>query len=190
MSNHFHLAIEALKVSELSSYIGRVCERYTKYFHRKYNGSGPLWRGRYKSKVVQKEGYLNRLARYIERNPVRAGLNITRPDEYQWSSASCYMKGIDDQLVGVADHPFWSSMGIDVEQRCDTYKRFLLTEQEALEDEKLFRGSKTVIGDKEFQLKLTTFMGRKTARKVGRPRGLSVPGTTLPGSRNDAQAPT
>ena len=57
MSNHFHLAIEALKVSDLSLYIGKVCELYSRYFHRKHGGSGTIWQGRYKSCVVQKEGY-------------------------------------------------------------------------------------------------------------------------------------
>ena len=68
MSNHFHLAIESLKIEDLSAYIGNVCERYTQNIHKKHGGIGLLWQGRYKSKVVQKEGYLNRLGRYIERN--------------------------------------------------------------------------------------------------------------------------
>ena len=75
MSNHFHLAIETLKVKDLSAYIGKVCERYTKYIHKKHGGISPLWQGRYKSKSAQKEGYLSRLGRYIERNLIRAGID-------------------------------------------------------------------------------------------------------------------
>ena len=50
MSNHFHLAIEALKVSDLSRCIGKVCELYSRYFHRKHGGCGTF--GKAGTKVV------------------------------------------------------------------------------------------------------------------------------------------
>ncbi len=75
MSNHFHLAIEALTTRELSAYVGSVCSLYSRYWHRHNGGGrGTIWQGRYKSIPVQMEGYMARLGRYIERNPVVAGI--------------------------------------------------------------------------------------------------------------------
>lgn len=65
MSNHFHLAVESLKINELSSYVGKICELYSRHFHKRRGGCGTLWQGRYKSTVVQKEGYLIRLGRFL-----------------------------------------------------------------------------------------------------------------------------
>lgn len=95
MSNHFHLAIEALDMKELSAYIGTVCSLYSRYWHRQNgNGLGPIWQGRYKSIAVQKDNYMIKLGRYIERNPIAAHVkNIVEADEYLWSSAATYVKG-------------------------------------------------------------------------------------------------
>lgn len=169
MSNHFHIAIEALKIDDLSAYMGKVCERYTKYSHKKYGGLGPLWEGRYKSKVVQKEGYLSRLGRYIERNPIRANLDLEHPWDFKWSSAACYGNQSPDPLIVRNHHPFWETMGVADEDRCKTYRKYLLTEKDALEDEVLFHGQSVVIGDNDFKSKLKNVMGRFIARKVGRP---------------------
>ena len=61
-------------------------------------------------------------------------------------------------------------MGLTNEDRCKTYRNYLLTEKESLEDEALFKGQSTVLGDKDFKSKLKNVMGRLIARKVGRPR--------------------
>ena len=61
-------------------------------------------------------------------------------------------------------------MSLTDEGRCKTYRRYLLTEKEALEDEALFKRESTVVGDKDFKSKLKNVMGRFIARKVGRPR--------------------
>ena len=168
MSNHFHLAVEALKISDLSAYIGKVSERYTKYIHKKYGGGGPLWQGRYKSKVVQKEGYLSRLGRYIERNPIRANLNLKYPWDSKWSSASCYVNNSSDPLVNRIHHPNWNSMGLTDKDRSNTYRKFLLTEKESFEDEELFHNQSSAIGDKDFKSDIKESMGRLIARKPGR----------------------
>ena len=59
--------------------------RYVRYFNYKYQRSGTLWEGRYKSCLVQDERYLLEVYRYIELNPVRAEM-VTEPGEYRWSS--------------------------------------------------------------------------------------------------------
>ena len=102
MSSHFHLAAETVSMSDLSRYIGKVCRRYSVYHHRQYGGSGPLWVRRFRSILVQKEGYLHRLGRYIERNGSRAGMASKRSWDYQYCSAGAYVGGQDDGLVDVS----------------------------------------------------------------------------------------
>jgi len=99
MSNHFHLAVETLTLPDLSSYVGKVTRRFSTYHHRRYGGCGPLWVPRFKSVLVQKEGYLGRLGRYIERNGLRAGAVRTTPWEYRFCSAAAYVSGRNDGLA-------------------------------------------------------------------------------------------
>ena len=170
MSNHFHLAIEAIKIEELSKFIGKVCERYCRYWRKTYGGAGTLWQSRFKSMVVQKEGYLAKLGRYIERNPVAAGLCDYSWD-YPWSSARAYVYGEDDNLVKINETSVFTAMDSIREKRCLKYKRFLLSEKELWEDEaELFESSTPVVGDDLFVSQAVLKYGRLTSRRAGRPR--------------------
>ncbi|WP_444895180.1 transposase [Microbulbifer sp. SSSA005] len=74
MTNHVHLLVTPQLdngVSSMMQALGQVCVRY---FNRAYLRSGTLWEGRYKSCLVQAEDYLLQCYRYIELNPVRAGM--------------------------------------------------------------------------------------------------------------------
>lgn len=83
MSNHFHLAVEVLDIAVLSSFVSGICSQYSKTWHRqRKNGNGTIWQGRYKCIIVQKELYLNQLGRYIEQNPLRAGM-VEAAEDYR-----------------------------------------------------------------------------------------------------------
>jgi putative transposase len=170
MSNHFHLAIEILKVEELSRYVGKVCELYSRYWRRKYGGCGTLWQGRFKSMTVQKEGYLNRLGRYIERNPVAANL-CDVPWDYPWSSAKAYVSGSNDNLVHIEHLLNYMHMGSESDERVERYKSYLLSEREIWQsDAELFGSSAPAVGDDMFIAQAVSKSGRLTSRRVGRPR--------------------
>jgi putative transposase len=62
-----------------------VGRRYVQYFNHAYQRSGTLWEGRYRATVVDSERYLLTVMRYIELNPVRAGM-VAAPEDYAWSS--------------------------------------------------------------------------------------------------------
>lgn len=85
MTNHIHL----LATPEFNQSIGKVFQsvgrRYVQYFNFTYRRSGTLWEGRYRATVVDSERYLLTLMRYIELNPVRAGM-VANPQDYPWSS--------------------------------------------------------------------------------------------------------
>jgi putative transposase len=173
LSSHFHLAIETLSTTDLSAYVGKVCRRYTLYHHDKHGGSGPLWVRRFQSVLVQKQGYLPRLGRYIERNGLRAGLT-GQPWQYTFCSAGAYIKGADDGLVEVNRHPIWGDLSRRQHKRRRAYAAFLGDEAASQQDEPEFRSSAQVIGDEAFLANARRVNGRPTARGRGRPRSTTA----------------
>lgn len=185
MANHYHLAVETLDPATLSRWLGNVQGRYTRYYHKRHGGKGPLWQSRFKSVLVEKESYLGRLGRYIERNALRAQIaGIAYPWDYRWCSASTYVLGTVDKLVEPGRHPFWESMGSDDAERREVFARYLMTAEEAAEEEKLFRNSGMVIGGDTFGKQISQQSGRFTARARGRPRATSSRGLDVLSNRN------
>jgi len=85
MTNHVHLLVTPTSddgVSRLMRHIGR---HYVQSFNFKYARTGPLFDGRFRSTLVQDTRYLLHCIRYIELNPVRAGMT-KEPGDYFWSS--------------------------------------------------------------------------------------------------------
>ena len=167
MSNHFHLVVEALSSRGLSAFLGKVCSLYSRWHHSGKGGSGTLWQGRFRSVAVEKEDYLFRLGRYVERNPLRAQLDdITVPWEYKWSSCRAYVETVSDALVRAATHPYWRTLGDDDQARRDSYKQYVEADDES--DRKLFRSAAAAVGSDNFITNLRLIEGRMATRKVGR----------------------
>lgn len=89
MTNHYHLLVQTPDAN-LSRCMRHVNGVYTQYYNRKYNSDGQLFRGRYKSILVDSDSYLLELVRYIHRNPLDAGL-VKDLASYDWSSHKCYL---------------------------------------------------------------------------------------------------
>ncbi|MBL6998207.1 MAG: transposase [Phycisphaerales bacterium] len=87
MPNHYHALFTPTISEELSACIAHFSSIYAKYFNKKYEIDGHLWQRRYWSGHVGEGGHLARVWRYIEQNPVRAGMVLT-PDQWEWSSAA------------------------------------------------------------------------------------------------------
>ncbi|BCA78386.1 transposase [Desulfuromonas sp. AOP6] len=85
MPNHFHLLVRAEKGEELSRCMQWLMTSHVRRYHRHYGGSGHVWQGRYKSFIVQQDNYLVTAARYIEANPLRAGM-VDEAQNWPWSS--------------------------------------------------------------------------------------------------------
>ncbi len=98
MGTHFHLAVQANCIESLSHAMRDIKGQYTKNYHEKYRISGPLWRDRYRSLLIEDENYLFVCGQYIENNPVRAGLVEV---SYKWpfSSARHYEGLCRDELI-------------------------------------------------------------------------------------------
>ncbi len=100
MPDHVHLIAVPKSADALKRALGEVHRRYTRMVNFREGWRGHLWQGRFASYVLDKR-YLLTAARYIELNPVRAGL-VKAPTRYRWSSAAAHARGRDDGVVTVA----------------------------------------------------------------------------------------
>ncbi len=85
MPNHFHLLLAPEKADQLSRFMQWLMTSHVRRHHSHYHTTGHVWQGRYKSFIVEKDRHLLTVARYIEGNPVRAGL-AESADQWRWSS--------------------------------------------------------------------------------------------------------
>ena len=92
MNNHYHLILETPR-GNLSKIMHFINTSYAAFFNTRRKRVGPLYQGRYKSILVQQDGYLHHLSRYVHLNPVRAGL-VKDPKDYFWSSCKYYISNI------------------------------------------------------------------------------------------------
>ena len=98
MQNHLHLLVTPETEQSLPRAMQSIGRRYAQYFNRTYRRSGSLWEGRYRAGLVDTERYLLTCYRYIELNPVRAGI-VKRPEDYVYSSYHANGLGKEDPLV-------------------------------------------------------------------------------------------
>ena len=98
MTNHIHLLLKVLSEegSSLSSFMQVLNSRYTKYFNRKNNRAGHLFKNRYYSKLLIEDAHLLELTRYIHLNPYRAGL-VQNLQDYSYSSYSYYVSDTEEE---------------------------------------------------------------------------------------------
>lgn len=85
MTNHVHLLLTPLREHSVSRLMQSMGRRYVAYFNFAYARSGTLFEGRFRSSVVQEDHYFLTCLRYIELNPVLAGM-VRDPGDYRWSS--------------------------------------------------------------------------------------------------------
>jgi putative transposase len=100
MPNHVHLVLVPARPDGLAAALGPVHRRYTWTVNRRENWHGFLWQGRFAS-VPMDEAHLHACLRYVELNPVRAGL-VERPEQWRWSSARAHLGLADDAITDLA----------------------------------------------------------------------------------------
>lgn len=123
MPNHVHLLIEPSTKDGMALMIQSLGRKYVQYFNRSHKRTGTLWEGRYKSSpIVNKDEYLLACCRYIELNPVRAGL-VSEPGQYRWSSYVFKAEGKKDELLD--EDSVYKKLGSNSEQRQNAYKKWV-----------------------------------------------------------------
>jgi putative transposase len=85
MPNHFHIVVMPHRSGDLSKWMQWLMTSHVRRFHRHYGTSGHIWQGRYKSFLIQKDGHLLTVLKYVESNPLRAGL-ANSANNWLWSS--------------------------------------------------------------------------------------------------------
>jgi putative transposase len=103
MNTHFHLAVSLPSVATFTQAMKELKSEFTKWHNEKNARTGPLWRERFKSLVIENEDYLYACGLYIEYNPVKAGM-VKKPYEWPHSSSRHYFLGEQDPLVDMYDH--------------------------------------------------------------------------------------
>ncbi len=119
MTNHVHLLVTPLSREAISRVIQYVGRNYVTYVNRCYGKSGTLWEGRHKGCLVSDEGYLLACMRYIELNPVRAGM-VDHPGDYRWSSYRCNASDAMSELL--TRHRCYQELGQDADGRAYAYR--------------------------------------------------------------------
>ena len=123
MSNHFHILGQVATGSDLPKIMQYLLTHYSRWYQYHVSYEGHLWSGRYKSPLIDRESYLLECARYIERNPLRAGL-ASSPEDYPWSSYRYYAFGKQDALVD-EDPGYLPTFGYHISERQENYRNFV-----------------------------------------------------------------
>ncbi len=118
MTNHVHLLVTPSDETCLSKVMQSVGRRYVEWINTIYNRTGTLWEGRYKVSLVGSDDYVLSCYRYIELNPVRAGM-VECPGEYVWSSYR-HNAGLKPQLW-LEPHSAYTGLGVDHQSRAEAY---------------------------------------------------------------------
>jgi putative transposase len=94
MPNHWHLVVWPRQDGELSQFVGWLTLTHTQRWHayRQSAGSGHLYQGRFKSFLIEEDEHLLTVARYVERNALRANL-VRRGEDWRWSSLYRWLRG-------------------------------------------------------------------------------------------------
>jgi putative transposase len=159
MPNHYHIVMEMVTPEVISKFIGGIQQSYAMKYHRRYKTAGRLFQSRFKSQAIDKELYLLACGRYVERNPLRAGL-CQNACEWPWSSARFYAMAKLDSVTS-------PNPGLK-EKSPEQYIEWL--SQECYSEEEILRSSKEVIGSHRFQNELLRKHGRLIQHRRGRKR--------------------
>ena len=119
MSNHYHLVVTPKSEEALPYMMRDLGREYVLRYNRKYGRIGTLWAGRYRPIVIADERYWLTCLRYIEQNPVRAGM-VSTPSDYRWSSFGFH--GLGQPSDWLVPHPVYLALGSTAEERQCAYR--------------------------------------------------------------------
>ena len=165
MTNHVHLLI----TPHLKGGIGKVMQMlgryYVQYFNYQYSRTGTLWEGRYKATVIDSEQYLLICSRYIELNPVRAGM-VEYPADYPWSSYHFNALGISNPLI--KEHCIYNALGTDAARRQSAYKALFEYQvpDKTVEEIRVATNKAWVLGNERFLQQIEDLSQRQVQPKL------------------------
>lgn len=160
MTNHVHLLVTPGSDTGVSLMMQDIGRNYVRYFNKRYERSGTLWEGRFRSCLVQNEHYFLLCQRYIELNPVRAGM-VTNPGDYHWSSYHSNANGVKSSLI--KPHPAYLALGNKDERRSKIYRDLFLDAIPRAQIEELRMSTQRNLGfgSDAFKLHIESLAGRR-----------------------------
>lgn len=170
MTNHVHLLLTPCDDRSVSRVMRGVGQHYVQYINRTYRRTGTLWEGRYRSSLLQEEHYVLACYRYIELNPVRAGM-VEHPAEYEWSSYR-----INAQLefsAQVKPHPIYIALATGETSSAQIYRKLFALQlaPELVEEIRSSTNGNYALGSSRFAKEVEVALGRRASRGApGRPR--------------------
>jgi putative transposase len=171
MANHVHFVIDpGGDPTSLGRLMKRVAARHTWHMNKILSRTGTLWESRFKSSPIETDSYLLACCRYIELNPVRAGV-VGAPEDYQWSS--CRARTGFERAEWLDEDPCYAGFGARVADRPRRYQEWLHSAiphgEWKLIHQAVQRGQLT--GDDCFAQEVQRKVGRRIAQRgPGRPR--------------------
>lgn len=170
MTNHVHLLMTPDEVDGISRVMQSVGRKYVQYVNATYQRTGTLWEGRYKASPIDSERYLLTCYRYIELNPVRAGL-VESPADYAWSSYRHNAFGEEDGVLTA--HERYQALGRNQSERQHAYRELFrhTMDNELLHEIRETANQCRVLGNDRFRDQIEAALSIKAApRRRGRPK--------------------
>jgi putative transposase len=163
MTNHVHLLVTPGSAQSLSQLMQSVGRRYVRYINGIYRRTGTLWEGRFKSAVVDSDRYLLTCMRYIEMNPVRAGM-VNNPGEFRWSSYARNALGRSNGII--TPHALYEALGSDLGERSAAYRSHFDARLDLDELSVIRSGTETgtPIGNDRFRKEIATVLNRRVEK--------------------------
>jgi putative transposase len=156
MTNHVHLLLTPEDAGVCARMMRDLAGRYASYFNRRYGRTGTLWEGRFGSCLVDSARYVLGCYRYVERNPVKAGM-VPAAAAYEWSSAR-------------APHPEYLALAADEAARQRAYSNLLALDGDPLVEKGIreaTHGGHALVGER-LKTQLKTSGARVERGKPGR----------------------
>lgn len=167
MTNHVHLLVTPETNDGISKMMQTLGRHYVRYFNHTYKRTGTLWEGRFKSCVIDEASYLLICQRYIELNPVRAGM-VKDPADYPWSSYR--VNGLGRQNKMWSPHKIYQQLGKTADERLSVYRELFTSQldQNVLQKIRVESNKGLVLGNDKFKREVESLTGRRvTSLKPG-----------------------
>ncbi len=170
MTNHVHILLTPHEEDSASLLMKHLGQRYVQYVNRTYQRSGTLWEGRFRSCLTQNEAYVLACYRYIELNPVRAGM-VKHPRDYPWSSYRFNAEGRANDILTPYDQ--YARQAVNDQDRKKAYRGLFKVHVNVGIDDQIRSATNGnfVLGNKRFQEQIANSLGRRVTKgKAGRPK--------------------
>jgi len=173
MTNHVHLLVSSESATGVAKLMQSVGGGYVRSFNARHGRTGTLWDGRYFSSPVGSDAYFWNCHRYIELNPVRAGI-VEAPGEYMWSSYASNAHGNHDPVV--TPHPQYLALAVTRADVAARYRDFFAIELEhaVVRQIRETLGNERAFGSEEF-LDAIEATSCRSPRHRGRGRPKAIP---------------